>query len=125
MNFAILLHLLSDTATADVIWSHQKILDQNSFGQNVNVYHMAAQSNHRNRRSGQIHGISLTLIYSAATFGALKMSDHEEGVAFLPKEHKEEDGVAAADGKEEGVPAGLGGDKEVGLHGHVDTDTGR
>ena len=53
------------------------------------------------------------------------MSDHEEGVAFLPQEHKEEDGVAAADGKEEGVPAGLGGDKEVGLHGHVDTDAGK
>ena len=54
------------------------------------------------------------------------MSDHEEGVAFLTKEHKEKDGVDTdADGKEEGVPAGLGADKEVGLHGHVDTDTGK
>ena len=72
----------------------------------------------------QIHGLSHCLVYCAATFGALKMSDREEGVAFLPQECKDEDGVDAADeghGKEGCVPAGL---KEVASHGQVCTSTG-
>ena len=137
VNFAILLHLLlsNNAANADVIMSHQETLDQRNFKQNVNVYHFIQQHNlttDTRRLDKYLDSVTTWSTDCVPTFCVLKMLDHEEGVAFLPQEDKEKDGVngSAANeehGKKGGIPASasLHGNKEVDSQRNFDPDTGK